>query len=296
MPAPSTFADRKFSHLSFTWEGTSGDHPYDRPHYSSTGHDDPDCPVLTGPSPERMPPVQLRTLVAHGSLADGTFAEWFAEMDGFDGEVIVDWPVPCSKCCRGGANLPADGHQLARLKRAFAARRGDTMAEAIRGAALDMWRAGTLTADLADQFIRAAEAVPVPAQAPSPAPRQDRPSLHLDEGRYAVEIDGKLRFFSVTEGKGRWAGRHFVNEVIGGQQDKSTTREVALAARKAILADVYDRPANEEWGIEAGRFTGPEGAALRYADEIGRCVLCNRHLTDPISRQTGMGPDCGGRR
>src|SRR5450755_1398720 len=37
-------------------------------------------------------------------------------------------------------------------------------------------------------------------------------------------------------------------------------------------------------------------AAQLYARTFGRCYVCNRPLTDPHSRDTGIGPDCAGTR
>lgn len=34
------------------------------------------------------------------------------------------------------------------------------------------------------------------------------------------------------------------------------------------------------------------GAALRYAQEVGRCARCNFRLTDSRSRHYGIGPEC----
>lgn len=52
----------------------------------------------------------------------------------------------------------------------------------------------------------------------------------------------------------------------------------------AIWADLVNRP-------EAGFWSG-EGYALQFE---GRCVVCNRKLTDPVSIERGIGPVCEGR-
>ena len=36
----------------------------------------------------------------------------------------------------------------------------------------------------------------------------------------------------------------------------------------------------------------PEAAGLLYAAELGRCMRCGLELTDPISRELGIGPTC----
>jgi hypothetical protein len=62
--------------------------------------------------------------------------------------------------------------------------------------------------------------------------------------------------------------------VIGGKPDtpvRGATRDAALSA---IV----------EMGVEESR--------ARYGQKVGRCGICNRHLTDKLSRDRGIGPDC----
>ena len=98
-------------------------------------------------------------------------------------------------------------------------------------------------------------------------------------GYYAVKsITGNndLDFFEVdrpTEGK--WAGYTFVNQVIGGKPSAGIKR---LSKRIEILQAILD--------------VGWQAAARTYGLEIGRCYKCNRHLTDEVSRQLGIGPTC----
>jgi len=79
-----------------------------------------------------------------------------------------------------------------------------------------------------------------------------------------------------TEGK--WAGRIFVKRVIGGKPEAPVRGATRHAALSAIL------------------FEGIEVCGMRYADELGACRNCNRHLTDELSRSRGYGPDCWGAR
>jgi hypothetical protein len=37
---------------------------------------------------------------------------------------------------------------------------------------------------------------------------------------------------------------------------------------------------------------GVDEAATKYGVEIGRCYVCNRTLTDDLSRSLGIGPHC----
>jgi hypothetical protein len=108
--------------------------------------------------------------------------------------------------------------------------------------------------------------------------RQSLPDVPA--GHYAVPSltgNNDLDFFRVdrpTEGK--WAGRTFVNRVIGGRPSVAVP---GVTARQAL---------------EAIRDAGPEEAKKKYGQEIGRCGECNRHLTDELSRSLGIGPVCRG--
>ena len=100
--------------------------------------------------------------------------------------------------------------------------------------------------------------------------------VKVDPGYYGVEYDGVLRFYRVKEGKGRWAGRTFVNRYASDHFAKIGRHE-AYESRRLIAAD-------------------PQAAAERFGKEIGRCYVCGRQLTDELSRSLGIGPDCRGRR
>ena len=73
---------------------------------------------------------------------------------------------------------------------------------------------------------------------------------------------------------GTWAGRTFVKRVIGGRPSVNVRGRTMREALKAI----------EAASVEESR--------TLYGKEIGRCWRCNRHLTDELSRQRGIGPDC----
>lgn len=92
-------------------------------------------------------------------------------------------------------------------------------------------------------------------------------------GRYAVEINGVVKFYKVDiPTEGRWAGFTFVK--VQASDDlypvKGASREIVL---DAIAED-------------------PREAMLRYGREIGRCGHCGRTLTDAESRAYGIGPIC----
>lgn len=116
-------------------------------------------------------------------------------------------------------------------------------------------------------------------QIPTPAEVERAPTRmpEVAAGHYAIPSltgNNDLDFFRVdrpTEGK--WAGYTFIKRVIGGRPNAPVRGQTAREALVAISRN-------------------PEAAALQYATELGRCSKCNRHLTDELSRQLGMGPEC----
>jgi hypothetical protein len=119
-------------------------------------------------------------------------------------------------------------------------------------------------------------------QLPSVAPSQVLSvSEHYSEipaGFYATTSrtgNNDLDFWKVDRPtEGRWAGYVFVSRVIGGRPEQTMRKHEKTQALQAI------------------RQAGPEKAAQKYGQEIGRCYRCNRHLTDETSRSLGIGPDC----
>ena len=94
------------------------------------------------------------------------------------------------------------------------------------------------------------------------------------DGRYAIAIDGKLRFFRVnTPTEGRWANMTFVNEVFGGgRREPVRNRQFRQTVLQARSAD-------------------PDALA-RYGQELGEGGGGGRELTDEQSRAIGIGPVC----
>lgn len=92
-------------------------------------------------------------------------------------------------------------------------------------------------------------------------------------GYYAVELDGRVQFFTVREA--RQSGRKYLRRVVGGHPEGYPVP--APARRQALEAIIAD---------------GLEAAALRYGHEVGNCYRCNRLLTDETSRELGIGPVC----
>jgi|GEM_PF-5272919 len=101
------------------------------------------------------------------------------------------------------------------------------------------------------------------------------------DGHYAVhDKDGKLQFFKLarfprSERRGVTASPS-CKLVLGGKPD---TRIAGTFAAELVTRALEN----------------PAGAAMRYAQELGRCSRCNRTLTDEASRARGLGPECATR-
>lgn len=109
------------------------------------------------------------------------------------------------------------------------------------------------------------------------APRkpQEMPQnvCEVSDGRYAIEVDGKLRFFHVnTPEFGRWIGHTFVKEQFGGDLEPVRNRKFRENVLSMIEKD--------------------KDSAARYGRELGICGRCGRELTTEESRLRGLGPVC----
>lgn len=99
----------------------------------------------------------------------------------------------------------------------------------------------------------------------------------LPPGNYAMfnKVTQKIHFFSVSYGKpgGRWDGYTFVNEYHGPNREKIYDAGKRIQILNAIARD-------------------PIGCLKKYATEKKECGLCGLELTDPTSREIGIGPVC----
>ena len=123
-------------------------------------------------------------------------------------------------------------------------------------------------------------------ECPQRAPQETAPRFEhgldrydvIPRGHYATDSltgHNDLDFWRVDRPEqGAYAGRTFVKRIVGGKPDLNVSRDTKFRALEAILE------------------LGPEGSALLYGRELGRCSRCNRHLTDETSRALGMGPEC----
>ncbi len=122
----------------------------------------------------------------------------------------------------------------------------------------------------ASEFITRYKNWPVKEQPKAETPAA--PAADVDEGRYAIVVDGVTKFYRVTKGKGRWAGRTFV-----AVQASDDLHNIYGGAARAILAEIAKNPME---------------AMVRYGHELGVCGKCGRTLTDEASRAAGIGPVC----
>lgn len=147
--------------------------------------------------------------------------------------------------------------------------------------------AGTFTRDMASNAItrlkehadafRASTPTPATpgAHGASQALSQGLPdATTVPAGRYAVEVDGQVKFYRVDRPtQGTYAGRVFV-KVQASDEMHRLPWPIQVATLHAIAG------------------VGAKAAAIRYGQELGRCGVCNRTLTDAESIAAGIGPVC----
>jgi hypothetical protein len=114
----------------------------------------------------------------------------------------------------------------------------------------------------------------------------DRPAKTVGDmpdvpaGKYALTIEGAtgddndIAFYDVDRPtEGRWAGYTFVTMILGGGGEQKVSR----AASRTILGRIAADPA---------------GAARLFGQKTETCGVCGRNLTNKVSRDYGIGPDC----
>jgi hypothetical protein len=130
--------------------------------------------------------------------------------------------------------------------------------------------AGQLERSVASETIDWLKRQPVRTAAPAVS----APAPSVPAGRYALEVDGGVKFYLVDRPtEGRWAGRTFVS--VQASDDKYPVRNPE--SRNDILAAIA---------------VNPKEAMLRYGRELGHCGHCGRTLTNDESRERGIGPVC----
>jgi hypothetical protein len=123
----------------------------------------------------------------------------------------------------------------------------------------------------ASQFITNYSKMPRKTVAQTTTAKGD--AFGVTAGYYALRIDGVVKFYRVTEGKGRWAGRTFLEAQASDEKYPIRNAE----KRQEILKLIVEAP------LEAQQL---------YGRELGRCARCGRTLTDETSRAYGMDPEC----
>lgn len=101
----------------------------------------------------------------------------------------------------------------------------------------------------------------------------------LPEGRYAIPVQDKdsendLAFYKVdrpTEGK--WAGRVFVKLLLSDNEHRLPFPQQISVANNIV-----------EYGAAK--------ASMEYGKHFEHCGVCGRGLTNKLSREMGIGPDC----
>ncbi len=112
-----------------------------------------------------------------------------------------------------------------------------------------------------------------------PAARLNETKNHLrdaeakvPEGHYAIGPEDDIKFYQVDKPTdGRWRGYTFVRIQAGDVTYPIKSQQV----RAYVLNEIAKNP---------------RGAAVRYGKKIGRCGICHRTLTNPESRDAGIGP------
>lgn len=190
--------------------------------------------------------------------------------------------------------------QMAFLKKLFTERSTNESAAALREGLLVAYKAGQLTVKMAsasiDLLLNDEAFKPIRAAAPERTYEAEI-AAEVPDGRYAIAStgDNDLVFYRVSS-SAKWGKS--VQMIVGGHLDTFVSRRNVPGILHRIATDSYDRPEQHDhdeqgaYTIPAGQYTGPEGAALRFADEIKSCSRCNRTLTDRQSRLDGIGPVC----
>jgi len=127
-------------------------------------------------------------------------------------------------------------------------------------------REGTASAWISRMIAKVSELKAAAKAAPT-----TEPVAQVEDGRYAVEEDGVLRFFKVKNG--RRPGFVFLDIQASDEWHKISN---VARIRKVVALIAQD----------------PKAAMIRYGHELGECGRCGRTLTDEASRAAGIGPVC----
>lgn len=102
----------------------------------------------------------------------------------------------------------------------------------------------------------------------------------VPESKYALYDDqGKIIFYEVKTGKGKWSHMQFVDRLVGHPGDWMRY-PVKGKAKADVLLDLD---------------TNPKAAAVRFGKHFTICACCGAPLSDPDSIAAGVGPVCATR-
>lgn len=103
----------------------------------------------------------------------------------------------------------------------------------------------------------------------------------ITDGNYALPYQGKTHFYRVSrkEGKGKWAGRTFVNV-----QERASDELFKIEDRKRQVAILFSI-----------REFGPAASHLLFSEVMDSCWHCLRSIGDETNpyKPYGLGPVCG---
>lgn len=205
--------------------------------------------------------------------SSGTLNRFQRVSNGFGGTTTVKVNLSASQ----GPRNTATEKQVTFIRSLLTERKDMPEAEAIRNLLNTHRVAGTLDKKVASNAITQLLAVKVPntEQAGTTATIPNVP-----EGRYAfTNEEGNTAFCRISHGKGSWAGRTFVELLVGSP---GSLREVKIS--KAAQSTIAGKVAED-----------PKAAMIRFGLELGYCGRCGSPLTDPHSIAAGIGPVCAGK-
>lgn len=102
----------------------------------------------------------------------------------------------------------------------------------------------------------------------------------VPDSKYALYDDeGKIIFYEVKTGKGKWAHMQFVDHLVGAPGDWQHY-PVKGEAKRRVLLDID---------------MNAKAAAVRFGKHFTVCACCGSPLSDPDSIAAGVGPVCAAR-
>lgn len=214
-------------------------------------------------------------------------------------EVVAAGMTPKPEATRNGATVKQVAF-LVDLYRDIMTGATDEQVEAART------RAEAMTFEQAkakiSELIPKRDAARAERKANAIVPEKAQPKGEVPDGYYALPIFGEsfndLAFYRVTSSP-KWGKS--VQMVIGGHTDTYVPRRNVPGILARIAEATYTRPDEQHFTDEDGNahvipggetYTGPDAAAMCYADHNVRCMRCNTKLTNLTSRTEGIGPVC----